>query len=440
MENLPTVNGSGRGKGPADRLFFLDRLRVLTILLVFLFHVAKIFDYHPTGVHNPVPSAFWSAFREFNFLWIMPLFFAISGASVALALKPGRTGAYVRSRFGRLLVPLLVVGTFLINPLYVYAERLSSGQAATGFFQWYPQYFQGLWGFGGNFAPLGHGTHLWYLEFLFLYSLLLLPLFIRSKKRIAAGLPTWSRRFESPWALLLLFIPVSATGAGFELLGLGGMRVMGGWDPVAYLLFFGLGYILLANSRILETVADHGPAFLSAGVVLSLIHVDAHFGFNLVIPGVTRHDLAAGGALRPLDPTGWAAVQAFRGLIGWCWVIGLLGTGARLMNRNGRFLARANEAVLPFYILHHPVILLVGVYAVGWPVGVATKFAVIAGTSLVITLAVYELLIRRLNPVRYLFGMKPRTRAGNRVRPAAGIGSDPIAGRDGFPDGQEAKV
>jgi hypothetical protein len=47
-----------------------------------------------------------------------------------------KTGGFIKSRFLRLLVPLIFVGTFIINPLYVYIERLSSGQAASGFFQW----------------------------------------------------------------------------------------------------------------------------------------------------------------------------------------------------------------------------------------------------------------------------------------------------------------
>jgi hypothetical protein len=94
--------------------------------------------------------------------------------------------------------------------------------------------------------------------------------------------------------------------------------------------------------------------------------------------------------------------------VGWCWIIGLLGTGSRLINVNNRILAHANEAVLPFYILHHSVILLVGAYVVKWGSGVETKFFVIAAVSMAIIMAVYELLIRRLNIIRFLFGMKSK--------------------------------
>jgi peptidoglycan/LPS O-acetylase OafA/YrhL len=406
MNNQSTAITENPDFGETGRLYYLDWLRVLAILMVFFFHCAKIFDYHTTDVFNAVRSPVLSAFREFNFLWIMPLFFAVSGAAAFFSLKRRRAGSFVKARITRLLIPLVIIGTFLINPLYIYAIRLFSGQAGGGFFTWYPKFFDGMWGFGGNFAPLGQGTHLWYLEYLFIFSLILLPLFLRSKKRIASGLKTLSNRFEKPWALFLLFLPISAVGAGFELIGLGGIRITGGWDPISYLLFFSYGYMIFSNGRILEIVHRHGPMFLVGAVMLTALHVDTHFGFNLIIPSITRHDMSAGGALRPLDHSGWVAVQAFRGLVGWCWILGLLGTGSRLLNFNNKVLAHANEAVLPFYILHHSVILLVGAYLVEWGRGLGTKFFIIAAVSMAVIMAVYELLVMRVNILRFLFGMR----------------------------------
>ena len=161
-----TENGQATRR---ERLYFLDWLRVFAILVVFFIHCSKIFDYHTTVVVNTVRSPILSAYRDFTLLWVMPLFFVLSGAAVVLSKGPDNPGEFIKSRFLRLLVPLIFIGTFLINPLYVYIERLSSVKVASSFFQWYPHYFDGMYGFGGNLAPLGHGTHLWYLEFLFVY-------------------------------------------------------------------------------------------------------------------------------------------------------------------------------------------------------------------------------------------------------------------------------
>ena len=406
MNNQLTSTISKRDIGQRRRLYYLDWLRVMAILVVFFFHCAKIFDYHTTDLFSAVRSPVLSAFREFNFLWLMPLFFSVSGAAVFFSLKPRRAWPFVKARITRLLIPLIFVGTFLINPLYIYAIRLFSGQAGGGFFKWYPKFFDGMWGFGGNFAPLGQGTHLWYLEYLFIFSLILLPIFLRSKRRIARRLKRLSNSFEEPWVLFLLFLPISAAGAGFELIGLGGIRITGGWDPLSYLLFFSYGYMIFSNGKILEIVHRYGPKFLLGAVILTALHVDTHFGFNLIIPSITRHDMTGGGALRPLNHPGWVAVQAFRGLVGWCWIIGLIGTGSRLLNFNNKILPHANEAVLPFYILHHSVILLVGAYTVHLGRGVGTKFFIIAAVSMASIMAVYELLVRRMNILRFLFGMK----------------------------------
>jgi len=410
MNNQLASNISNLDIGQRRRLYYLDWLRVMAILIVFLFHCAKIFDYHATDVFSAVRSPILSAFREFNFLWLMPLFFAVSGAAVFFSLKPGRAWPFVKSRVTRLLIPLVIVGTFLINALYVYTIRLFRDQAGTGFFHWYPEFFDGKWGFGGNFAPLGHGTHLWYLEYLFIFSLILLPFFERSKKRIDGGLKRLSVRFEEPWALFLLFLPISVAGAGFELIGLGCIRMTGGWDPISYLLFFSYGYMVFSNDRILEIVQRNGLIFLAVAFILTALYVDTHFGFNLVIPGITRHDMSAGGALRPLDQFGWVTVQAFRGLVGWCWIIGLFGAGARLLNFSNKILSYANETVLPFYILHNSIILLVGAYVVKWEMSVGRRFMTICAVSMAIIFVINELLVRRINVLRFLFGMKTISR------------------------------
>jgi glucan biosynthesis protein C len=73
---------------------------------------------------------------------------------------------------------------------------------------------------------------------------------------------------------------------------------------------------------------------------------------------------------------------------------------------NNRFLAYANEAVLPFYILHQTVIITIGYYVVQWNIDIALKYLIIASTSFIVIMAVYELLVRRFNVLRFLFGMK----------------------------------
>lgn len=396
---------------PSGRHYHLDWLRVSAILFVLLIHCSKIFDYHTAVVFNAVRSPVLSIFREYVLLWIMPFFFIVSGAAVFLSSRFQKTGGFTKSRLKRLLIPAVLMGTFIVNPPYVYIERLFNNPSIGGFFQWYPHFFDGMYGFGkGNFAPWGMGTHIWYLQFLFIYSLIFLPLFIRPKKSGKSLLERLSPYFKNPWALFFLFLPVSAIAAAFEYIGLSGIRVMGNWDPVSYMLFFVYGYLIYSNAEIQETIRKYSSIFLIIALTVTALHLTSHFGVMLKIQGITRHDLTTGAVL-PLDHSGFAIVQAFRGLMAWCWSLALLGLGRRFLNFNNRLRAYSNEAVLPFYILHHSVIYIVGFYVIQWSSGVGAKFFAISILSFITVMALYEILIRRVNILRILFGMKSKSRS-----------------------------
>ena len=409
METKIEYQNDKAGFDPSGRQYYLDWLRVLAILLVLLIHCSKIFDYHTTVVFNTVRSPVLSMLREYLLLWIMPFFFVVSGAAVFLSSRFQKTGGFIKSRIKRLLIPAILVGTFMVNPVYVYIERLFNDHSIGNFFQWYPSFFNGMYGFGnGNFAPWGMGTHLWYLQFLFIYSLIFLPLFIRSKKTGKSLLERLSHYFKNPWVLFFLFLPVSAIAAAFEYNGMSGIRMMGNWDPVSYMFFFVYGYLIYSNAEIQETIRKYSTVFLMVALTITILHLTSHFGVILKIQKVTMHDLTT-GEIMPLNHSGFAIVQAFRGLMAWCWTLAILGFGRRFLNFNNKLRTYSNEAVLPFYILHHSVIYVVGFYVLQWSSGVGTKFFIIAVVSFAIIMTIYELLIRRVNIIRFLFGMKSKS-------------------------------
>jgi hypothetical protein len=51
------------------------------------------------------------------------------------------------------------------------------------------------------------------------------------------------------------------------------------------------------------------------------------------------------------------------------------------------------------------VIVVIGFYVVQLAWGIGLKFAVVMTASFIVTMVIYELLVRRWNPVRVLFGM-----------------------------------
>ena len=71
-----------------------------------------------------------------------------------------------------------------------------------------------------------------------------------------------------------------------------------------------------------------------------------------------------------------------------------------------------NEAVLPFYLLHEPVIVAAAWLIVRWPAPPVVKYPALVIVSFAATLGLYEALVRRFRVTRLLFGMKPRSPNG----------------------------
>jgi hypothetical protein len=82
-------------------------------------------------------------------------------------------------------------------------------------------------------------------------------------------------------------------------------------------------------------------------------------------------------------------------------------------------LAYGNEAVLPFYLSHQTVILILGFFILDWNMGILPKLLIITVISFPLILALYELLVRPFNVARFLFGMRPIDKPRAIPRPAS---------------------
>jgi peptidoglycan/LPS O-acetylase OafA/YrhL len=92
----------------------------------------------------------------------------------------------------------------------------------------------------------------------------------------------------------------------------------------------------------------------------------------------------------------------------WGWIIGLFWLGGRFLNFTNRFLAHVNDMVLPFYILHQTVIVIVAYFVVQTELAIPLKYGITAVASFAVIVALYELLVRRIGVLRFLFGMRKK--------------------------------
>ena len=375
-----------------DRQYYMDWLRVVATAGIFLFHNSRAYDYGDWSIKNAQTALGATQFVEFMNIWMMPMFFILSGAAVYYSLKSRRGGSFLKERFLRIMIPWLVTGVFIMSPPQVYLERVSHGEFSGSFLQFLPHYFDGLYGFGGNFAF--HGMHLWYLMQLSLFSVILLPLFLPRRKSGFSPAQSIAARLNSPWMLALLFVPVGIASLLSKVMGLSFTEQMGSWDMLAYAMFFILGYVLVASSSLQEMIDRQGRWFLLAAAVFSAVHLILKFGVR---------------------PSFYDAID-MRLLATWGWVVGLLWLGKRFLNFSNRFLTHVNEMVLPYYILHQTVIVAVAYFVVQTELPVLLKYGITAAIAFVSIVALYEGLVSRIGVLRFLFGM--RSKATAKTRPA----------------------
>jgi hypothetical protein len=292
------------------------------------------------------------------------------------------------------------VGAFLLLPPQFYIDRVSHRAYASSIWKLIPPYWDSFGSFRFRFdepylTNIWPG-HLWFLQFLFTVSVVALPLLLLLRtdlgKRLIARLARWSERWGGIYIfvvpLILVRIALRSTFHGEH-----------SWaDLATYGVVFLIGYLFAGDKRFTEGCRRHTWVCLTLGIVAWVGELVFILRFRYPYPGA--------------ETFSWHYVlfQVVMGIANWSWIVSLLGLAARHLNSDNRARAYASEAVLPFYLLHQTVILIVGwwIIPLKWPI--LPKYLVISIGSFALIMVLYELLIRRINPVRFLFGMRLRGR------------------------------
>jgi len=376
-----------------NRRYELDWLRVIAILVVLLYHSARFFnlgDWHIKNVNTFVWVEMGSIFIS---RWMMPLFFIISGASLfySIARSSGWWRFYC-AKFQRLMIPVLV-GSVTHSVLQVYLERLTHGRFTGSFFSFLPEAFSGVYlaiGMQGNYAF--HGMHLWYLLFLFIYSLICFRLFIWLKgngRKILDRIAAWLAirgftvvGFVLPLVILELLVPRAVLAVG-----------NGGWGFLYYVWFLIAGFIIFSSDRLQQRIIDQRLIALLLGVGFTCLHL-----FQLFSPSRLVFSSGVGDWVSTL-------LSFFSA---WSWLLTILGFGMRHLAVDRPLLQPLNEGVMPFYILHQTILLCVGYFIIAWAIHDALKWLLVFSISFVVIIALYMLVVKNIDLLRFLFGMKTK--------------------------------
>jgi len=322
------------------------------------------------------------------------MFMVLAGASTYYSLKSRSVGQYARERVLRLLAPFLFGVLIIIMPQAYYELLFRNKLPCSNAFDCFILYIVTL---PQRFADFSF-YHLWFLIVLFVFSLVCLPLFLDLFKKGKSPLAMLSARINSPVILLLLLVVSMALVNSVMYPGVFlGSRDFGGWCLVAHFLFFISGYVIFSNPDA-DGMLRKLSWYAAAGAVIAGVALIPLIGFLL-------NWKASYGA------AGYFAAQFVLALLSWCLMICIINPCRRFLNCRNGFLAYASEAVLPFYILHQTVIIVVGYYVVQLNLDPGLKYLIIAAISFSVIMAIYDLLIKRINVLRFLFGMRRKKKA-----------------------------
>ena len=371
----------------AARRTDLDLLRVIICATVILAHALLIFAAEPayhvkSAVAWPVATVLYEGMR----IATLCIFFALAGWSSVASCRGRTVGRYVGDRVTRVLVPL-IAGVILQGPIIKFIE-LSQGRdlRMAGFREVTPLKTDFL-AFAARYftrSDLLTWSHLWFLAYLFLISIALLPV-----------LRVLARR--APSHTMPSFLTALLPGVALAALVL---VTHGYWPFLPNLARDGANLLLFAACFGLGALFAAWPGFEAR------LRADAPWLLVLALAAL------AGVVLAGPSPLGRVCV----GLCAWGCIGAAFGFAGRHPPPPTPLLTWLGEATMPVYVLHHIPVLVLGVLVLplGWSDGVKVLAIWLPATLIALTL--YRLAVLPWRVPRFLLGMAP-PRPAVRVEP-----------------------
>lgn len=357
---------------PYLRKYYIDNLRTLGIFLLFPFHTSRIFNSFETFYVVGKSSLICDNFILIVSEWFMPLLFAIAGISAFFAMEKYSSGHFIKKRFLKLFIPFLW-GVVLIVPVQTFfAEKQHNGYTGN-YFQQYILFFTketDLTGYSGGFTP----AHLWFLLFLFIISLISLPLIIlykKSDKRI-------NKYVFNLWTILPLFL-FNFFLSAFEI---------GGQSFGKYLSLFLLGYLVLSMDSVITLLENKCLILTAFAIAFSVFRLIMIYTINFEHLSFILNFSAS----------------AFNHLTTWIIILAILGLGKRYLNFSNRIWDYFAKASFPVYIFHQTWLVAIGYYILSFANNVLIQFSLIMILTFLASVLTYEL-IRSIPIVRRMFGI-----------------------------------
>ena len=348
-----------------NRRYDIDWLRVIAIGLLLIYHIGIAFQ--PWGVfigfiqsEKPLESL-WIPMSMLN-VWRIPLLFFVSGMGVCFAIRKRNWRQLILERTRRIFLPF-IFGIFFIVPIHL--------------FIWQKYYNQDM-----IYSP--NPGHLWFLANIFIYVILLSPVFFYLRRNENGIINRWLKNlYGNPLGLLLIVVSfiLEAVLVKPETYETYAMTLHG---FLLGLLAFLFGFFCIhSGNTFWQTILKWRWLFLSIAVILFLVRL---IEFRLKAPNY---------------------LMAIESNI---WIFSVFGFAYKYLNRPSKTLSYLSQGAYPIYIIHM-IFLYIGSFLI-LPLDIPTtlKFILIVAFTGMGCFILYDLIIKRVHFLRSLFGLKKQVK------------------------------
>lgn len=339
----------------------IDWIRNIAILMLFPYHTAVIFDNMGSFFIKAQHSHhFATIFIASTFFWYMPLLFFLAGASTYHAFGKRSTKAYIKERCTKLLLPLMI-GILTVVPSQVYYALKWRGIYTGNVFQFYKNFlfkFTDFKGTDGAFTP----AHLWFIMFLFVISLLAIPIikWINTEKG-NDFINSAKRKFLNYKGFFLAYVIFMIA----EII-----PRLGDKSLTQNLLLFIFGYICYSDEEFIDKIDLKRRKSLIIAVVGTVLSVAIYsFVSKILHPRMAIVILVV--------CTNAVVIPA---------IIAIVGYGRRFLTKHNWLLKKLNEHSFYIYILHQPILIACAYYVLPTDIPGFVKVSLILTISFIFTL------------------------------------------------------
>lgn len=382
---------------PVTRRYDLDALRVGAFLLLLLYHLGMFYvpwDWHVKSTHILPGLQLWMGLLN---PWRLSLLFVISGAATRFMSARGSTRALAAQRSQRLLIPLLF-GMLVVVAPQSWAQVVEQKGYTGGFLDFWPRYLAFDQSFG---IILPTYNHLWFVAYLWIYTMLALlvrPRWDAIDGAVARALTGW----------MLIAVPAL-------LFGIYRATAERAWGETHIFFADGYGHLQYGTAFLLGLVMARTDAawdFLERRRLPILMAAVGMLTTGLLVRRYA--DLEAESVI--------VVIGAFiREAYAWMTICALFGYAKRYIRAGSPLLTTLTEAVFPFYLVHQTAIVLAGHFLKPLGLPVLAEASAILAIEIAACLATYGLAVS-VPLLRVPLGLKPlppRGKAAPSPTPAA---------------------